>query len=165
MLRTHMKTACFLIGIFGFGALSIGVGFAAESPRPSSKDAPRPNPPNSVRPATLPRPSGEHLNSSSSKSRPPAPLHSQTPRSLGSEIHQPGPKKAATTLHSGSTMNKIEIHHDSLAKLPSTGASTAPLTSTVRSRSATPAINGGLNVPASKNSTAALSGLAVKGRR
>jgi hypothetical protein len=160
-----MKIACFLISIFGFGAFSIGVGFAAESPRQPSKEAPRQNAPNNVRPATLPHPSGEHLKPNPTKSSQPAPLHSQTPRPLGNEIHQPGPKKAATPAHSGLMMNKIEIHHDSLAKLPSSGASTAPLTSTVRSRSATPPINGGLNVPTSKNSTAALSGLAVKGKR
>jgi hypothetical protein len=160
-----MKTARFIFSIIGFGGLSIGVGFAGESPRQPSKEAPRQKAPTSVRPATLPHAGEEHLNRSSIKSSQPAPLHPQTPRPAGSEIHQSGPKKVAVPAHSGLMMNKIEIRHDQLAKLPSSSASTAPLTSTVRSRSATPQVNGGLNVPTSKSSTAALSGLAVKGRR
>jgi hypothetical protein len=165
MLDNRMKSARFFINIIGFGALSFGVGFAAESPRQPSKEAPRLNAPNSVRPATLPHVSEEYLNRSSTKSSQPAPLHPQTPRPSGNEIHQPAPKKTAVPAHSGSMMNKIEIHHDSLAKLSSSGASTALLTDSVRSRSATPPVNGALNVAPSKSSTATLSGLAVKGRR
>lgn len=160
-----MKTARFFFSIIGFGALSMGVGLAAESPRPPSKDAPRLNAAKSVRPATLPRASEEHLHRSSIKSSQFGPLHPQSLHPSGNETHQPGPKKAANPAHSGLMMNKMEIHHEQLAKLPSSGAFTAPLTSSVRRRTANPAVNGGLIIPNSKSSTAALSGLAVKGRR
>jgi hypothetical protein len=167
-----MKTARFLFTIVGFGALTLGLSYAGEPSSHSSEQNPRENHTASARPAGRRQGNGDQMDRKPSllhnnghaleRSSQAGPLHTQINRTLGNELHQPGLKKAATAATGGLMMNKIENHHQQLARLPVGGGTTAPWPGVVRSRSATLAAIGGLTASSAKNSAAALNGAAIK---
>jgi hypothetical protein len=127
-----MKTARFLFAVVGFGALTLGVGFAAEpSSQPPERD------PHKHR-ATTVRPAGPaHGNKDQGKR---API---------TELHQPGLNKAATAANGGLMLNKMRNSHEQPARLPTGGRTTVPLPGVVHARSATKAAAGGRAAAAS----------------
>jgi hypothetical protein len=157
-----MKTARFLFTMVGFGALTLGVGFAAEPSSPPSERVPRENHASSVRSVGPGHGSRDHMERNSARSSQPGPLHTQTKRALGNGLHQPGLKRAATAANGGWMMNKIEHHHEQPAKLPGGSGTTAPWPGVTRSRSAAAAVIGGLTASSAKNSAAALDGTAIR---
>ena len=141
------------------------VGFAAEPSRQPSEKLPHLNRSTNTRSADPVHPGREQPKPNFPQSSSHGPLHLQPERAVGNELHQPGPKKTAAAPHSGLMLNKVDIHHEQPARLPGGSATTAPLTSVVRNRSATQAVAGGATTPAPKTSTAALNGAAMKARR
>jgi hypothetical protein len=160
-----MKTAHFFFRIVSFGALMIQVGFAAEPSRQLPEKLPHLTRSTVARSVAPVHPGQEQPKLNSPKSSSPGPLHLQPERAVGNESHQPGAKKPDPVPHSGLMLNKVEIHHEQPARLPGGSATTAPLTSVDRNRSATPAVAGGSTMAAPKTSTAALNGAAMKARR
>lgn len=147
--------------MIGFGAFTLGVGLAAEPSRQSSERMSRENHPTGVRSAGPVRGSREQMEPNFAKSSPAGPIKAQSKRTPLHELAQPRLKKAASAANGGGMMNKMENHHEPLAKLPGIGGTKALGPGLNRSRSAAPAVLGGLTT-SGKNSTAALNGTAMK---
>jgi hypothetical protein len=157
-----MKTARLLFTLVGLGAFTLVVDLTAEPSTEHSGRMPRENHPANVRSVDSAHGSSEQIKPNLARSSQPGPLHTQIKRTWGNEFHQSLLKKAATAANSGRMMNKIENHHEPLAKLPGYGGTTAPGPGPSRSRSTTLAVLGGLTTASAKNSMAALNGAAMK---
>jgi hypothetical protein len=156
-----MKTTRLLFTIIGFGALTLGLGFADEPPKQLSKPEARENPA-SVRPAVPKRSQVNddgHAPEKSSHAVPINPQHKSTPVN---ELHQPALRKTAISPNDGLLANKAANHLEQPAKLPVGSGTTAPRPGVVRSRSVTAAVIGGPTPSNTKHSAAAIDGTAIQ---
>ena len=177
-----MKTARFLFTIAGFGALTLGLGYAAEPSRqPSEQDvhqihATGDHPagpvhgkqtPSKTDPASrkLSQPKAEGR--ASTKRRQAGPIRLQPKSAPANALPPPALKTAAPAPKAGSGMGGSMVNkagNQPLAKLPGVGGTTAPSPGAVRGRSATAAVLGGLAASGAKNSAAVINGTAMKSK-
>jgi hypothetical protein len=164
--RTNMKTARFLFAILGFGAVTLGMGFADEPSKQPSGQEPSENHTTTDRPADQAHGHVQDRPKQLAKSREDSGEkrgdHTQAKRASVNDLQQPGLKRAATAANGGLVMNKIDNHHGQPARLPVGSGTTAPAPGVIRSRSATETAIGGLPSLSAKNSATGLNGTTIK---
>jgi len=160
-----MKTPRLFFMIVGFGALTLGLGFAGEpSKQPAEQDS-HENHTAGARPAGRAQGKRDQVDRTHSqfiRSSQASPISTQTKRTSGNEVHQSVLKKPATAANEGLMANKTGNHLEQLAKVPVGSGSTALLPGVVHGRSANAAVIGGMTPSSAKHSAAAVDGAGIK---
>jgi hypothetical protein len=157
-----MKTTRFFFTVLGFGALTLGVGVAAEPPNKPSPRVMRENHTPTSRPGGPVQASRELMERNFLKSSQAAPIKPQSKRQPIKPLAPPMLQKAAGAANGGSIVNKMENRREQPGKLPGLRGTAEPSPGLSRSRSASPAVLGGLTGSNGKNSIAALNGATMR---
>jgi hypothetical protein len=167
-----MKTARLLLVITGFGALSLGLGFAEEPPK-----LPNAHGKHTIAASAEPEHAGEALlnrphsllNNNghvTERSGQAGPLNFQPKRAQANENHSPALKNAPAAANRGSTINvtKVADHATPPPKLPVASGNAPALSEEVHAQKNATATVGGLRTSTTKTSVASLNGTAIKGK-